>query len=336
MVTTVLLYDYDPVEPQLLCWAHSKGVRLVYGATFKTEDLTNATARRIYVQQQVDRVKNSYTDGLNMDYEELLAAGSPEAKGYTSLIQELNTAFKAAIPSCQFTVDVAWSPNCTDDRCYDHAAIAAATDFLFIMAYDMQSQIWGDCIAMANSPPDRVEKGIRSFMALGIPPKKLVLGVPWYAYDYPCLDSGSGLLQRHLGAAPVIEVCKIKPVPFRGCPCSDAAGTQIEYYKAKRLLPSSFTGRVWNSTYQSPMFIYRFNDNATSWMPSSSLSNEYPWPVHEVWYDDAESLGYKYRLAKNLGLRGVGMWGADFLAYDGTPQERAEAVEMWQALRQGI
>ena len=67
----------------------------------------------------------------------------------------------------QVTVDVAWSPNCIDGRCYDYAGIplsllsypqklffsfslpyptlglANASDFVFVMDYDMRSQIPG-------------------------------------------------------------------------------------------------------------------------------------------------------------------------------------------------
>ncbi len=52
----------------------------------------------------------------------------------------------------QVSFDVAWSPKCIDKRCYDYLAIADSCDLLFVMSYDEQSQIWGDCIAMANAP----------------------------------------------------------------------------------------------------------------------------------------------------------------------------------------
>ena len=32
-----------------------------------------------------------------------------------------------------------------------------------------------------------------------------------------------------------------------------------------------------------------------------------------MWYDDAESLRYKYKLARDLGLRGVGPFTYDYL-----------------------
>jgi hypothetical protein len=42
------------------------------------------------------------------------------------------------------------------------------------------AQILGRCIASANSPIDTVGKGVQQWLDLGVPPHKLVLGLPWY------------------------------------------------------------------------------------------------------------------------------------------------------------
>ena len=107
----------------------------------------------------------------------------------------------------QVSVDFAWSPNGIDGRWFDWKGLAAAAgapgmaqalwagttacyevlssldtliaDLLFVMGYDTQSQIWGECKANANSPLALVESGLQQYLALGIPASKLVLGVPW-------------------------------------------------------------------------------------------------------------------------------------------------------------
>lgn len=49
--------------------------------------------------------------------------------------------------------------------------------------------------------------------------------------------------------------CAIKPVPFRGVNCSDAAGSEINYsYIMTSLLPKSSTGRIWDQRTLSPYF----------------------------------------------------------------------------------
>ncbi len=109
-------------------------------------------------------------------------------------------------------MDVAWSPKCIDERCYDVLALSKMVDFLVVMSYDERSQIHGPCIASANSALDTTASGLSDYVSLGIDPGNLVMGVPWYGYNYPCLSLSAD------------NVCTIKEVPFRGVNCSDAAG----------------------------------------------------------------------------------------------------------------
>jgi Di-N-acetylchitobiase len=77
------------------------------------------------------------------------------------------------------------------------------------MVYDTRSQIYGRCVASANSPLAIAQRGISRYLELGISPNKLVLGTPWYGYSYPCLDS----------APEDADVCRIKLVVRHGCDC---------------------------------------------------------------------------------------------------------------------
>jgi di-N-acetylchitobiase len=78
-----------------------------------------------------------------------------------------------------------------DGRFYDVKGLAEASDRLFLMAYDMQSQIFGRCVAQANSPYQLIKQGLQAHLNLGIDPKKLVLGLPWYGYSYPCTNGNA-------------------------------------------------------------------------------------------------------------------------------------------------
>lgn len=55
----------------------------------------------------------------------------------------------------------------------------------------------------------------------------------------------------------------------------------------------------------------------------------------QVWYDDPRSLTPKFRLAAELGLRGVGVWNLDLLDYSaaGAPGARRQTRDMWDALK---
>jgi len=93
-------------------------------------------------------------------------------------------------PCDKITFDVPWAPRGVDGRYYPWKELATAADFLFVMAYDMRSQIYDACVAGANSPSALVQQGVNEFLlAAGVPADKIVLGVPWYGYEYTCEPS---------------------------------------------------------------------------------------------------------------------------------------------------
>ncbi|KAA0192039.1 hypothetical protein HAZT_HAZT007424 [Hyalella azteca] len=188
--------------------------------------MANSTARAEWVATQVDDVVQKGLDGFNFDFEDPLDPDSPESHGYTALVKELREALLAALPAAQVSVDVAWSAAGIDGRFYDYTGLAANSDLLFVMAYDEMSQIWDEpCNARPNSNLTYAEEGIMTYQALGIENSKLVLGLPWYGYVYRCIEY-----------FPDNETCLIEEIPFRGCPCSDAAGRQYEYRLLQDLL----------------------------------------------------------------------------------------------------
>lgn len=54
------------------------------------------------------------------------------------------------------------------------------------MGYDLA---YGTPHASSNAPVAVLRQGIADYATLGIPPEKLVLAVPWYGYDVPCLNA---------------------------------------------------------------------------------------------------------------------------------------------------
>jgi di-N-acetylchitobiase len=152
------------------------------------------------------------------------------------------------------------------------------------MAYDMNHDRW----ASPNSPFFGVTDGLAEYWELGISTKQIVLGLPWYGYDFPCKETD-----------PKTEQCTTKTPEF-----------QHTYPEILQLLQNSTTGRLWGYEALSPYFNYVAKDG-----------------VHQVWYDDPESIGLKVKLAHGVHLRGIGIWTADFLDYSGNNYQA-----MWKAL----
>jgi len=301
--TITTLARAGTMDPGIICKAHSTNTRVVLLKSIPPADLPSPTARQKWIADTLEEVKQNYADGINIDYENPIPKGSPMIGYMVTWMQELRAAMKKEMPNAQLSIDVAWSPDCIDVRCYDYAALAKTVDFVFVMDYDMQSQIFGPCVALPNSPIPGVQKGMEAFLKLGIEPNNIVLGVPWYGYRYPCLNPTND------------TVCPIKKVPFRGVNCSDAAGKQFPISQILEWLANNKTnGRQWDDKDKAPWFNLYGDDGIT----------------YQIRYDDIESLTAKYEYAKKLGLRGTGMWISEDLPLYKDPKF---SEEMWKAMR---
>jgi len=57
----------------------------------------------------------------------------------------------------------------------------------------------------------------------------------------------------------------------------------------------------------------------------------------QVWFDNPQSLALKYQLAAELGIKGIGFWNLDCLAYGGSDAlARGQTEEMWQTVRRAV
>ena len=251
----------------------------------------------------MDKVVSTFTDGLNVDFEGPIPSGSVLNVYFVEMMAELNTLLKTTLPGSQLSIDVAWSPACVDGRCFDHLGLSQHMDYMVLMAYDESSQVLGPCIAMANSPLLKTMQGALGFIETGIPRDKLILALPWYGYDYTCESLTSA------------GECTVAEVPFRDIQCSDAAGRQRSFFQIMDLLKQSYTGRVWNTTFKTAFFNYKDTSGQ----------------IHQVWYDDPESLSIKYFNAAKSKLGGVAMWTTDSVDYK-DPSQSELTKEMWSSL----
>ena len=60
-----------------------------------------------------------------------------------ALVRETTRILHEQLPGSQVSVCAAWSPDGIDGRHYDYSALAEASDYLYVMAYDVRSQVRG-------------------------------------------------------------------------------------------------------------------------------------------------------------------------------------------------
>ena len=297
-------------SPELICEAHRNGVRVVANTPRYGLGLgSNKTALDAWVKDLVTMVQGTFIDGVVFDYEYPIFPFSDGQQELVNIVAATTGALHAAIPTSQTSVCVPFVPD-HDNRYYDFKGMADASDIFYIMFYDTQTSIYGQCIAGPGASLSLAAHALDAYAALGVPANKTVLGVPWYAHDYECIP----------GTDPKAEFCKIPDGPgYRGAQCSyigHAPERHFAEYMDLLNTGNTTTGRLYNNATDSPYFNY-VGANGT---------------VHQVWMEDAESLTKKYQYVLKRKIRGTGPFQFSDLDYS-TNQTREQAQSMWDALK---
>lgn len=141
---------------------------------------------------------------------------------------------------------------------HDYKAHGEIVDFVVIMTYEWG---WSGGPPMAVAPIDQVKK-VLDYAVTVIPPKKILMGVPLYGYDWTLPYTPGGEFAESIGNQEAITR-------------AGKHGAIIKY----------------DEKAQSPY--YNYTDKGRQ---------------HVVWFEDARSVEAKYKLASQLGLRGVSYW----------------------------
>ena len=128
-LTTLCLVGFH--DDDLVRFAQSRGVSVVSISNVEKSRLSDESYRSTWIREVVDDVVGRGLNGTNVDFEEDVEEGSAEARGYTALIRDLAERLHATVPGSRLSVDVAWSPDCIDGRCYEYAELGKYADRLF-------------------------------------------------------------------------------------------------------------------------------------------------------------------------------------------------------------
>ena len=183
--------------------SHAAGDRVVLTVTcFSQSSLDaitsdpNAPARLSAALIAAVSAKN--LDGVNFDFE---GEGSADRNGLTSLITKVSGALHAANPHWQVTMATYASAAADSAGFYDVAALAPAVDGFFVMAYDMNNRSVPSATAPLVGGGYNDTEALQQFTA-AVPAQKVILGVPYYGYDWPTTD-GSSTAQATGGESPL-------------------------------------------------------------------------------------------------------------------------------------
>ena len=134
-------------------------------------------------------VQNAYA-GIDIDYENMSSAARA---GYSTFIQLLASKLHSANKTLSVCVDAKTSDadNWNGPAAEDWRVLGAAADSIKIMAYDDH---WSTSPPGPIAPLDWLD-AIATYAEATIPAQKIVIGLPWYGYDWAG-GSGTGVVYQ--------------------------------------------------------------------------------------------------------------------------------------------
>ena len=220
--------------------------------------------------------------GVHLDFEVFQPVELAARDGFTAFVARLGARMEALDPRLSLSV---FALAFDDDDVYNERALAELADYLVVQGYDYHSA--GDARAgpvAAIEGWGRLNWGdvVDRFQALGVPPRKIVMAIPMYGYQWPVENDEPGAATR--GEAITIPLAP----PPGVLPELPRARAEAERHGLRR-----------DSASGSPYYAFR---------------DESGW--YQGWFEDAESLRAKYDLVRRRGLGGVALFP---LAYGDAP-----------------
>jgi spore germination protein YaaH len=281
--------------------AHQNGTRIVLTIT----QMDNASIRQIMddpaaqeslIAQSVEMVKERGIDGINIDFEYSGDPGEEYRQKFSAFSKNLTDRIHGEIPSSRVTASV-YASAVKDPKIYDIKTLSEATDGIFMMAYDFA--VAGSANAIPTAPLYGHKEGkywydistaVDEFLTQ-MDSKKLILGVPWYGYNYAV-------------EAPTVKTATTK-------------GYYTSYKKGKRTYRSYVPLKSYAQTYT--LVQNEIGTDSENYKEGFDEYGKVSWKAYYeggtwrmVFIDDVRSQAYKYDFAKEKNLAGVGMWALGF------------------------
>jgi spore germination protein YaaH len=259
--------------------AHAQGVRVVptfqlfdskSGAPKMSAFLGSATAQDRFINEALDLMANRQADGAGLDFEPNKAVND-RAEAYVAFVARFRAAMQARFPGSTLTTATSAGANKKVI-----GGLVPHVDQQLLMTYNYR---WtGSTITGAIAPLDNTERTVKIHVARALqwaPASGLLLGVPYYGYDWPVKSK-----------VPNAEVRRNKEKYGRV--------RSVTYASARDFLAQHpKVDRNYDAVEGSGYYTYWDKDRST---------------YRQVYFEEERSLAAKYDFAMASGLAGVGTW----------------------------
>jgi spore germination protein YaaH len=182
------IHDWNTTP--LIDYAHQRGTKVLltvtnFGTARNTEILSDTVKQKFLISTIIYLLKARNGDGVNFDLESVALS---QRSNLVNFIRLAVTTIKAELPVSEIsmaTPAVDWSGS------WDLASLSQLCDYLIVMGYDYYWK--GSSTAGPVAPMEgenyNVSRTVNTYISAGVSPGKLLLGVPWYGYDWPVVNS---------------------------------------------------------------------------------------------------------------------------------------------------
>ncbi len=179
-------WDQTPI----IEYAHERGVKVIltvtnFGTAANSALLRDTLKQNRMIQSLVMLLKLRNGDGVNFDFELVSLAHR------SNLVAFMNKAAKtirSEVPGAEISMA---TPAVDWNGSWDLPALADICDYLIVMGYDYYwsgSSTAGPVSPLAGENYN-VTKSVDTYLSAGVPAQKLMLGIPWFGYNWPVNSS---------------------------------------------------------------------------------------------------------------------------------------------------
>ena len=136
----------------------------------------------------VQLVSAKNLDGVNLDFE---GNGPQDRRGLDNLIATVAGRLRAADAHWQITMSTYASSAGDSGGFFDIAGLAQSVDGFFVMAYDMDNPSAPSATSPLTGPGNSDAADVAEYSQV-VPRSKIILGVPYYGYDWPTSGPQAG------------------------------------------------------------------------------------------------------------------------------------------------
>ena len=251
------------------------GVTIVnLSANSITRNINNPARQQTIIDNAIKVMKQEGFTALNIDFEYVGRPDNSHKKSFTSFTQKLTDSVHREIPGSIVSFD-GFADSAKKPRIFDMNSLGEILDHVIIMGYDFHSiasQVAGPVAPLTGKERYGYDVTISVSDYLSkVPSQKLLLGVPFYGYDWPTQNNEKGSVVVFSPQAPKV---------------------------------SSYARSI--ETAQENNSLINFDEESKSvWF---SYFDKQHHTCRQVWFENQKSLGLKFDLVNRTKLGGIAIF----------------------------